>query len=149
MWTFWYHLLFFVQDSWVLKLVSHGRNVNNFGFPCPEVFTLIVNCRLLPLCNICYEVADKGLMCGFVERWHRDTNTFHMSFGEMSITLDDESSLLHLPHKSHPVHKFANRMRSTHCPSGLQTTFSLDNRTGWCSVHTLQTGCHPHSSASG
>jgi len=36
-------------------------------------------------------------MCGFVERWHRDTNTLHMPFGEMSITLDNESSLLHLP----------------------------------------------------
>ena len=46
---------------------------------------------------MCYEVADKGLLCGFVERWHRDMNTFHMSFGEMMITLDDVSSLLHLP----------------------------------------------------
>jgi len=36
-------------------------------------------------------------MCGFVERWHWDTNTFHMPFGEMSITLDNVSSLLHLP----------------------------------------------------
>jgi len=46
---------------------------------------------------MCYEVADKGLMCAFVERWHRDTNTFHMPFGEITITLDDVSSLLHLP----------------------------------------------------
>jgi len=36
-------------------------------------------------------------MCRFAERWNRDTNTFHMSFGEMSITLDDVSSILHLP----------------------------------------------------
>ena len=56
-----------------------------------------MNCGLLSLCNICYEVADKGLICGFVERWHRDTNTFHMPFGEISITLDDVSCLLHLP----------------------------------------------------
>jgi len=33
----------------------------------------------------------------FVERWHRDTNTFHMPFGEITVTLDDVSSLLHLP----------------------------------------------------
>jgi len=78
-------------------LVSHGRKVNNPGLPRGDVFALIVNCGLLPLCNICYEIADKGLLCGFVERWHRDTNTFHLSFGEMSITLDDVSSLLHLP----------------------------------------------------
>jgi len=78
-------------------LVSHGRKVNNLGLPRGDVFALIVNYGLLPLCNICYEVADKGLLCGFVERWHRDTNTFHLPFGEMSITLDDVSSLLHLP----------------------------------------------------
>jgi len=69
----------------------------NFGLPRVEVFALIVNSALLPLCNMCYEVANKGRMYEFVERWHRDTNTFHMSFGEMSITLDDVSSLLHIP----------------------------------------------------
>jgi len=78
-------------------LVSHGRKVNNLGLPRGDVFAFIVNCGLLPLCNICYEVADKGLLCGFVERWHMDTNTFHLPFGEMSITLDDVSFLLHLP----------------------------------------------------
>jgi len=71
--------------------------VNNFSLPRAEVFALIVNSGLLSLCNMCYEVADKGLMCAFVERWHRDTNTFHMPFGEIIITLDDVSSLCHLP----------------------------------------------------
>ena len=78
-------------------MVSHGRKVNQFGLPRNEVFALIVHCGFLPLCNICYEIADKGLLCGFVERWHRDTNTCHLPFGEMSITLDDVSSFLHLP----------------------------------------------------
>jgi len=71
--------------------------VNNFGLPRAEVFAFIANSRLLPLFNMCYEVADKGLMCAFVEKWHRDTNTFYMPFGEITITLDDVSSLLHLP----------------------------------------------------
>jgi len=71
-------LFFFGQDRGVLKLVSHGRKVNNLGLPRGDVFSLIVNCGLLPLCNICYEVADKGLLCGFVERWYRDTNIFHL-----------------------------------------------------------------------
>ena len=77
-------------------MVFHGRKVNMFGLPRPEVFALIVNCGLLPLCNICYEIVDKGIICGFVERWYRDTNTFHLPFGEISITLDDVSCLLHL-----------------------------------------------------
>jgi len=37
------------------------------------------------------------LLCAFVERWHADTNTFHLPIGELTITLDDVSNLLHLP----------------------------------------------------
>lgn len=32
-----------------------------------------------------------------MERWHLETSSFHMSFGEMTITLDDVSCLLHIP----------------------------------------------------
>jgi len=32
----------------------------------------------------------------FVERWHVETNSFHLPIEEMTITLDDVSSLLHL-----------------------------------------------------
>ncbi|XP_058741774.1 uncharacterized protein LOC131614167 [Vicia villosa] len=31
------------------------------------------------------------------ERWHIETSSFHMPFGEMTINLDDVASLLHLP----------------------------------------------------
>jgi len=37
------------------------------------------------------------LISAFVERWHAETNSFHLPIGEMIITLDDVSSLLHLP----------------------------------------------------
>ena len=36
-------------------------------------------------------------MCAFVERWHPETNSFHLPLGELTITLDDVSNLLHLP----------------------------------------------------
>lgn len=39
---------------------------------------------------------DKRIISAFVEKWHRDTNSFHLSIGEMMITLDDVSSLLHI-----------------------------------------------------
>ncbi|KAI5413924.1 hypothetical protein KIW84_058173 [Lathyrus oleraceus] len=39
---------------------------------------------------------DTNLVFAFVERWHLKTSSFHMPFGEMSITLDDVSCLLHL-----------------------------------------------------
>ncbi|XP_050896614.1 protein MAIN-LIKE 1-like [Lathyrus oleraceus] len=40
---------------------------------------------------------DTNFVSVFVERWNLETSSFHMSFGEMSITLDDVSCLLHLP----------------------------------------------------
>ncbi|XP_058757837.1 protein MAIN-LIKE 1-like [Vicia villosa] len=40
---------------------------------------------------------DTHLLFVFVERWHPETSSFHMSFGEMTITLDDVSCLLHVP----------------------------------------------------
>ncbi|KAH1197240.1 Protein MAIN-LIKE 1 [Glycine max] len=53
-----------------LKLVSHGRKVTLIGRPVPEI---------------------EGL------RWHSETSTFHLPVRELTITLDDVSSILHLP----------------------------------------------------
>jgi len=51
----------------------------------------------MPLCHICFEYPDKGLIFAFVERWHRETKNFHLPFGEMIVTLDDVFVLFHLP----------------------------------------------------
>jgi len=40
---------------------------------------------------------DNDLLSAFVERWHVDTNYFHLLIGELSITLDDMTNLLYLP----------------------------------------------------
>ena len=52
---------------------------------------------LLPLIECSYETVDKGFLSAFAERWHCETNIFHLTIGEMTITLDDMSSLLHIP----------------------------------------------------
>ena len=36
-------------------------------------------------------------MLAFMERWHKETSSFHLPIGEVTITLDDVVLLLHLP----------------------------------------------------
>ncbi|GAU21294.1 hypothetical protein TSUD_287040 [Trifolium subterraneum] len=40
---------------------------------------------------------DPLILSAFTERWHPETSSFHMPFGEMTITLDDVACLLHIP----------------------------------------------------
>jgi hypothetical protein len=42
-------------------------------------------------------MVDPHIISAFVERWHPETSSFHMPWGEMTITLDDVRCLLHLP----------------------------------------------------
>ena len=80
-----------------MKVVSHIKKVKKLGPPHPSILPFVVASGLSPLCDILYEYPDIGLILGFVERWHPETNTFHLPIGEMTITLDDVWSLLHLP----------------------------------------------------
>ncbi|GAU52007.1 hypothetical protein TSUD_418140, partial [Trifolium subterraneum] len=44
-----------------------------------------------------YNNLDWGLLTAFTERWQPETGTFHLPIGEVTITLDDVSCLLHIP----------------------------------------------------
>lgn len=44
-----------------------------------------------------YLYIDRVLVSAFIKRWLSITNTFHIPFGEMTITLDDVSCLIGLP----------------------------------------------------
>ncbi|XP_006589986.1 protein MAIN-LIKE 1-like [Glycine max] len=92
-----------------LKLSSHRRKVLKFGRPAPEIEGLVAATRLSPLIACSVDTSDQGLISAFVERWHRETSSFHLPAGEVSITLDDVASLLHLPivgafHTFEPLH---------------------------------------------
>ncbi|KAL5138330.1 Protein MAIN-LIKE 1 [Glycine soja] len=92
-----------------LKLFSHGRKVQKFGRPAPEIEGLVDAIGLSPLIVCSVEIGDRGLISAFVERWHKETSSFHLPVGEVTITLDDVASLLHLPiigafHTFEPLH---------------------------------------------
>ena len=86
-----------IQECPELKLVSHERKVALIGRPVPAIEGLVVATGLSPLIECSVVTSDPGLISAFMERWHRETSTFHLPVGELTITLDDVSSLLHLP----------------------------------------------------
>ncbi|XP_006580702.1 protein MAIN-LIKE 1-like [Glycine max] len=91
------HSIWSRQERPDLKLVSHGRKVDKIGRPAPEIEGLIAGTGLSPLIRCSIITTGPGLISAFVERWHRETSTFHLPVGELTITLDDVASLLHLP----------------------------------------------------
>ncbi|XP_006579173.1 protein MAIN-LIKE 1-like [Glycine max] len=80
-----------------LKLSSHGRKMAKFGRLAPEIEGLVVASGLSPLIACSLDTSDQGLMFAFVECWHKETSSFHLPVGEVTITLDDVASLLHFP----------------------------------------------------
>ncbi|KAH1197919.1 Protein MAIN-LIKE 1 [Glycine max] len=94
---------------WTGELSSHGRKVHSLGRSVPAIEGLVAGTGLSPLIACSVDTSDQGLLSVFVERWHRETSSFHLPVGELTITLDDVSSLLHLPvigdlHAFEPLH---------------------------------------------
>ena len=92
-----------------MKRSSHGRKVQSLGRLVPAIEGLVAGTGLSPLIACSVDTGDRGLLSTFVERWHRETSSFHLSVGELTITLDDVSSFLHLPvigdlHAFEPLH---------------------------------------------
>lgn len=97
-----------VLDRGVLKTYHHGNamleNDKKKHNDVKKCFSTYVKGRveaagLLPLLTCNLPSVDKTMLTAFVERWQPETSSFHMPFGEMTITLDDVSSLLHIPVK--------------------------------------------------
>eukprot|EP00256_Glycine_max_P050995 XP_006606745.1 protein MAIN-LIKE 2-like [Glycine max] len=91
------HNIWSGQERPDLKLVSHGRKIDKFGRPVAEIEGMIAATGLGPLIRCSVITTDPGLIFAFVERWHRETSSFHLPVEEVTITLDDVSSLLHIP----------------------------------------------------
>ncbi|XP_020421289.1 protein MAIN-LIKE 1 [Prunus persica] len=78
-----------------MSKTSTLREWNWWGNPNNGIFKgYIQRSGLEKLIRCSSQNADKIVVSTFVERWNPETNTFHMPFGEMTITLDDVSSIL-------------------------------------------------------
>ncbi|KAL8499009.1 hypothetical protein ACS0TY_022099 [Phlomoides rotata] len=63
---------------------------------------------------------DRSLISALVERWRKETNTFHMTIGEVTVSLEDVAYLLGLPIDGKPVTGVTGRVKLT----WLRTMFS-------------------------
>lgn len=98
--TFEHHVatrLWHGEDRGELKVVTGGRKLSLCNRPHPQIEQRVRASQLEPLLSSYYSEVDKGILSAFVERWHSETSSFHLPVGEITITLDDVSSLLHLP----------------------------------------------------
>ena len=80
-----------------MKLSSHGRKVEKLGRLAPEIEGLVASTRLSPLIAYSLDTSDRGLISALVKRWKKETCSFYLLVGEVTITLDDVESLLYLP----------------------------------------------------
>lgn len=87
--------------------------------------------------DTCYSQIDQGMCSAFVEIWNEETSSFHLPFGEMTMTLDDVSNLLHLPidglllfHKSMPKAEAVQMMMKLLVDDGGDTWKEVDDTEG-------------------
>lgn len=89
----------YIQDRGKLKIPANGAKLQKLVPEVlhPEVARWVQKAGLRDLQFTPMKIVNHELLSAFVERWHPETSSFHLPFGEMTITLDDVSSLLHLP----------------------------------------------------
>ncbi|MCI16698.1 serine/threonine-protein phosphatase 7 long form-like protein, partial [Trifolium medium] len=88
------------ENRGLIKIVSNGKKLAKLNFiPTNEEWwdNVIKATEKWSLVNTSYSFLDRALLATFVDRWHGDTNNFHIPDGEITITLDDVHYLLHLP----------------------------------------------------
>ncbi|XP_050891419.1 protein MAIN-LIKE 1-like [Lathyrus oleraceus] len=79
------------------KFINHMRKITDLPQPNGDWFQTVLSLSgLKDLCMTGYTTIIHMILNAFMERWHSGTSSFHLPFGEMSITIDDVLCLLHL-----------------------------------------------------
>ena len=63
----------------------------------PRVRDIVIGSNLAPLVECIYQYTNHTIVSAFIERRQLETNTFHLPFEEMSITLYDVATILKIP----------------------------------------------------
>lgn len=79
-----------------MKVTSQESKLK--GFPKTlmpkEIIHIVGDFEFFDFAYCSLTMLDAPLLTTFIKRWHKETSSFHLLFGKMTITLDDVSSLL-------------------------------------------------------
>jgi len=92
-------LLFQVCKVRIVKPINHGDKILSLRRPNENAdwfWGKVRESGLHDLVYMGYATVSHALLMTLCERWHPETNTFHMSLGEMTVTLDDVVCLMHV-----------------------------------------------------
>ena len=99
-----------------------------------EVYRWLGDSGISHLDSVMFESIDSSLISAFVERWQPETNSFHLPFGEMTITLHDVYYLLKIPVEGKPL---ITTQRPQSCLGemglllGIPPDLGLEHKIGW------------------
>ncbi|CAI0468506.1 unnamed protein product [Linum tenue] len=81
----------------------HIRGTTRIVTYHPHYRTYLIEAGLFSVQQLVPMTADSCLITALVERWRPETSTFHLPFGEVTITLEDVATLTGLPIDGDPV----------------------------------------------
>uniref|UniRef100_A0A151UI02 Serine/threonine protein phosphatase 7 long form isogeny n=1 Tax=Cajanus cajan TaxID=3821 RepID=A0A151UI02_CAJCA len=87
----------------VLRIKRATKSVHRDGSIPDEVRPYLARAGMLGVAKMSYFSIDHHLISALVDRWRPETHTFHMTFGERTITLEDVSILLSLNLHGDPI----------------------------------------------
>jgi hypothetical protein len=91
-----------LQSDFTLKMISSHKVKIPYSEFCEPALKRLGLFQIAQFANATTRL-DKALITALVERWRPETHTFHLPFGEMTMTLQDVSCLWGLPIQGLPV----------------------------------------------
>ncbi|XP_050383992.1 protein MAIN-LIKE 2-like isoform X2 [Argentina anserina] len=90
------------QERGVLRCHEHTSMLEHWKLT-PKQIELVEKAGFGYFRSIPTIMLDNSLISALVERWRRETNTFHLPVGEMTMSLEDAALILGLPVDGNPV----------------------------------------------
>ena len=95
-------LPFSTQDINLLDVKLRCVHMKYYEVMRPYLFNLGLH-HVVDIVRTEKSIINASLIAGLVERWRPETHTFHMPFGDMTVTLQDVSALWGLSIRGTPV----------------------------------------------